>query len=106
MELDIAEINCLLFERKKTEFKLYYNSISENWQCRFDEISCSASGNGPCVSALLQCDGLDHCVNGADETNCPDNCENNEFHCSIQRKCISATWRCDGKVDCLGISYV
>lgn len=33
--------------------------------------------------------------------NCPDNCENNEFFCSAQQRCIPEVWKCDGKVDCL-----
>lgn len=73
---------------------------TEDWQCRFDEISCSADGRGPCLPSLWQCDGLDHCINGADETNCPENCKNNQFFCSLQRKCIPETWKCDGHVDC------
>lgn len=76
--------------------------ISGNWKCNFDEISCSANGTGPCLPALWQCDGLEHCLNGADETNCPDACKNNEFFCSIQRRCIPEVWKCDGEIDCMG----
>lgn len=78
------------------------SSSSDNWQCQFDEISCDPSGRGPCISTLLKCDGLEHCANGADESNCPNDCENNEFLCTVQRKCIPETFKCDGKIDCLG----
>lgn len=54
------------------------------------------------MPALWQCDGLEHCSNGADETNCPDACRNNEFFCSIQRRCIPEVWKCDGEIDCTG----
>lgn len=76
--------------------------FAENWKCNFDEISCSH--NGPCLPLLWQCDGLEHCPNGADETNCPsDACKNNEFFCSIQQRCIPEVWKCDGEIDCTGI---
>lgn len=60
------------------------------------------SDHGPCLPALWQCDGLEHCSNAADETNCPGACKNNEFFCSIQRRCIPEVWKCDGEMDCTG----
>uniref|UniRef100_A0A1B0CML0 Trypsin-like serine protease n=2 Tax=Lutzomyia longipalpis TaxID=7200 RepID=A0A1B0CML0_LUTLO len=70
------------------------------WQCRFDEISCDASGKGPCIPTQWGCDGLQNCANGRDETNCLDTCSNKEFYCTVQKRCIPEAWRCDGKVDC------
>uniref|UniRef100_A0A1B0D3E0 Peptidase S1 domain-containing protein n=1 Tax=Phlebotomus papatasi TaxID=29031 RepID=A0A1B0D3E0_PHLPP len=72
------------------------------WQCRFDEISCDASGKGPCIPTQWECDGLQNCANGRDESNCLDTCNNNEFYCTVQKRCIPEAWRCDGKVDCSG----
>ena len=28
-------------------------------------------------------------------------CDNDEFQCTVDGKCISLSWRCDGEVDCL-----
>lgn len=75
-------------------------SLCSDWKCKFDEITCGE--NGPCLPAIFQCDGIQHCASQADETNCADTCKNNEFYCSWQRKCIPETWLCDGKVDCSG----
>lgn len=75
---------------------------TDDWQCRFDEMSCSPEKGGPCLPSLWQCDGIEQCANGTDETNCPDDCKNSEFFCSIQRRCIPESWKCDGSVDCMG----
>ena len=31
-----------------------------------------------------------------------DNCQENEYSCTADQKCISKTWLCDGESDCVG----
>lgn len=76
------------------------SSLCSRWECKFDEISCG--DNGPCLPAILKCDGVQHCANAADESNCAETCSDDQFHCTWQHKCIPEAWQCDGKADCAG----
>ncbi|XP_075444758.1 MAM and LDL-receptor class A domain-containing protein 1 [Ascaphus truei] len=62
-----------------------------------------------CVPLSAKCNGIEDCVDGTDEMNCPSmvpstvptlHCKETEFQCA-NKKCIPAMLWCDGVPDCL-----
>lgn len=62
-----------------------------------------------CVNETLQCDGIEHCLNGEDEAICagtlkPEKCLQNdktdEFFYCFHGGCIRASQECDNHIDC------
>jgi hypothetical protein len=78
-----------------------------NEQNHTDETECQ---QWSCDNIYTHCDGIWHCLNGADEINCnlfPSlKCPNNHHRCvsphTNQFMCLSIEKMNDGKVDCLG----
>ncbi|XP_077542455.1 MAM and LDL-receptor class A domain-containing protein 2-like [Haemaphysalis longicornis] len=67
--------------------------------CGYGMFSCRDGKN--CIPALLLCDGVKDCLNGADEMCggvglCPDD----HYHCRQPPKCIPKSNLCDGHRDC------
>jgi len=65
-----------------------------------EELFCPCSGyqcaSGNCISEEGRCDGNGYqCSNNDDSLNC-DSCKEDAFYCPKDRKCIRASFRCDG----------
>ncbi|CAB3370017.1 Hypothetical predicted protein [Cloeon dipterum] len=60
--------------------------------CRPDEFSCQGAF---CISKLKRCDGVPHCPNALDETDC---CPDGGFRCDTA--CIDHQHMCDGVANC------
>ncbi|ALC49752.1 yl [Drosophila busckii] len=67
-----------------------------------------AQPHGACLAKELICNGIDNCVNGEDERNCPGrsssylqrNCSSHTEYMCQDRSCIPLDFVCDGKADC------
>ncbi|XP_034236021.1 low-density lipoprotein receptor-related protein 3-like isoform X1 [Thrips palmi] len=91
-------------------FQLHYTfNPRQRVGCAENEIQCD---NGKCVLPIWRCDGISHCIDGADEANCPklnqkrieeSRC-NNLYHIEcgpLDSGCYNNhTQRCDGHRDC------
>ena len=64
--------------------------------CPAGQFAC----DGLCADAALRCDGVQHCIDNADEESCPSQpCMPGEFLCDDGR-CRNVTLRCDGTPHC------
>ncbi|WAQ96136.1 MALR1-like protein [Mya arenaria] len=64
---------------------------------------CKYSHDQPeCLNKHEVCDGMMDCSNGADERNCPAECQCGErqYLCMGKEKCINIKQICDGDEDC------
>ncbi|XP_034236022.1 low-density lipoprotein receptor-related protein 3-like isoform X2 [Thrips palmi] len=89
-------------------FQLHYTfNPRQRVGCAENEIQCD---NGKCVLPIWRCDGISHCIDGADEANCPKLnqkriegfCPHGQVECGSQPgKCYSPYLdRCNGILDC------
>ena len=73
--------------------------------CDLGEFQCE---EGTCIEEARRCDGYSDCPDRSDEYDCPptppdplpEDCNNDEFQCSLTLDCISSDLRCNGYPDC------
>lgn len=72
-------------------------------KCEDDEFQCEGPNmRAVCRNQLLQCDGNEDCIDGADEKNCSNICDKtSNFFCGPMNECLPPSFICDGQVDCL-----
>ncbi|XP_077983305.1 low-density lipoprotein receptor-related protein 12-like [Glandiceps talaboti] len=114
VSLNTASHNGIHYRGFKAVFTQYYPpnvSYEATSPCHKDDFYCV--GVFRCIPGFLRCDGVNHCGNYVDETNCPDEfkvpskndiCNPDEFYCGSYagpgRTCISKQFVCDGKKLC------
>ncbi|KAF5307276.1 hypothetical protein FQR65_LT06992 [Abscondita terminalis] len=89
---------------KATILKLLYQNPFKVDPPKCEGVRCDL---GDCISLSKVCDGVIHCRNGADELNCPNNCDS-KINCSCLKsemkcangKCVPKFKFCDKFNDC------
>eukprot|EP00116_Pleurobrachia_bachei_P007744 sb/3468006/ len=66
-------------------------------RCNRNEYSCK---EGKCISKRFLCDGWQDCQDGADERECVNPCQTNEFRCPNTDICLHESVKCNGDFDC------
>ncbi|MFH4979099.1 hypothetical protein AB6A40_005808 [Gnathostoma spinigerum] len=81
-------------------FALKKDELSCQSQCRTDEILCGGS-DPRCISIRYLCDGIVHCADQSDETDCQRRvCMPGQFQCHSDKRCIPEKAICDGVAQC------
>lgn len=75
------------------KYRVYCNvSLKGVFQCQ----------NGHrCINEKYQCDGIQHCPDGSDESSCWMPTPLCALRCDDNSRCMPESWLCDGNPDCI-----
>ena len=87
---------------------MFFVAIANQKQmmCDYNPLNPSAQAHVKCLGLDVICDGVANCLDNSDEglAAClrkrQYTCEEGQFACPTERRCINETSICDGKVDC------
>lgn len=75
------------------------DSLLLQTECSKDEFECSSGG---CIHRNKVCDRTNDCDDSSDELYCKYTCNDDEFQCKEDKKCIPLSMKCNGQAECSG----